>query len=106
MIEQVRRKQTGDSWRACIVLWGDPFNGKDSPKALKRGAYRDRKKGLSSEQVTDLKRRVATGQPKTRVARDFCFNRETLYKYLWAVDKFFQTKQTLINSGVFTVLFV
>lgn len=46
--------------------------------AKKQGAYRGRKKALSNEQVTDLKNRVATGQPKTQVARDFGISRETL----------------------------
>lgn len=52
--------------------------------AKKRGAYRGRKKALSSEQIADLKNRVAAGQPKTRVARDFGISRETLYQYLRA----------------------
>lgn len=52
--------------------------------AKKRGAYRGRKKALSNEQVAELKSRVAAGQPKTQVARDFGISRETLYQYLRA----------------------
>jgi len=50
--------------------------------AKKRGAYRGWKKALSSEEIADLKSRVAAGQPKTQVARDFAISRETLYQYL------------------------
>ncbi len=52
--------------------------------AKKRGAYRGRKKALSSEQIAELKNKVAVGQPKTQVARDFGISRETLYQYLRA----------------------
>ena len=50
--------------------------------AKQRGAYRGRKKALNSEQIADLKRRVATGEQKTLVSRDFGISRETLYQYL------------------------
>ena len=50
--------------------------------AKQRGAYRGRKKSLNSEQIAELKRRVATGDQKTLVARDFGISRETLYQYL------------------------
>jgi DNA invertase Pin-like site-specific DNA recombinase len=50
--------------------------------AKQRGAYRGRKKSLNSEQTTELKRRVAAGDQKTLVARDFGISRETLYQYL------------------------
>src|SRR5947199_736735 len=39
--------------------------------AKQRGAYRGRKKSLNSEQIAELKRRVAAGDQKTLVARDF-----------------------------------
>ena len=38
--------------------------------AKKRGAY-GRKKGLSDNQVTTLKQRVASGEKKAQIARDF-----------------------------------
>jgi DNA invertase Pin-like site-specific DNA recombinase len=50
--------------------------------AKQRGAYRGRKKSLNSEQLAELKRRVAAGDKKTLVARDFGISRETLYQYL------------------------
>lgn len=54
--------------------------------AKKRGAYRGRKKALSSDQVSDLKKRVASGVTKSQVARDFSISRETLYQYLRVED--------------------
>ncbi len=50
--------------------------------AKQRGAYRGRKKSLNSEQITELKRRVAVGDQKTLIAREFGISRETLYQYL------------------------
>lgn len=50
--------------------------------ARQRGAYRGRKKSLSADQVADLRRRVASGEAKAPLARDFGISRETLYQYL------------------------
>ena len=50
--------------------------------ARQRGAYRGRKKSLNDEQIAELKRRVAAGEQKTLIARDFGISRETLYQYL------------------------
>ena len=50
--------------------------------AKQRGAYRGRRKSLNTEQITDLKRRVALGDQKTLIAREFGISRETLYQYL------------------------
>jgi DNA invertase Pin-like site-specific DNA recombinase len=50
--------------------------------AKQRGAYTGRKKGLTDIQVVNLKQRVASGEKKAQVARDFGVSRETLYKYL------------------------
>ena len=50
--------------------------------AIALGAYRGRKKSLNSEQIAKLKQRVAAGDQKTLVARDFGISRETLYQYL------------------------
>ena len=88
--------------RIEFVKNGLTFTGEDSPmanlmlsvmgffaeferallKEWKRGAYRGRNKALNNEQVADLKKRVAAGQPKTQVALDFGIRRETLYQYL------------------------
>ena len=50
--------------------------------AKKRGAYKGRKSALSDEQIKEIKKRVAEGQKKTAIAKDFNISRETLYKYL------------------------
>lgn len=50
--------------------------------AKQRGAYKGRRKSLKNEQITELKRRVAAGEQKTRIAREFGISRETLYQYL------------------------
>ena len=50
--------------------------------AKKRGAFKGRKKVLTVEQINKVKERVATGEMKSRIARDFGISRETLYKYL------------------------
>jgi DNA invertase Pin-like site-specific DNA recombinase len=50
--------------------------------ALQRGVYRGRKRSLSADQVTDLKRRIAAGERKAQVARELGVSRETIYQYL------------------------
>jgi DNA invertase Pin-like site-specific DNA recombinase len=50
--------------------------------AKKRGAYRGRKKILSDEQQSQLRARVASGEPKAKIARDLKISRETLYNYI------------------------
>jgi len=50
--------------------------------AKKRGAYKGRKKALNPEQVQELKRQIAAGAQKSKVAREFGISRETLYQYL------------------------
>jgi DNA invertase Pin-like site-specific DNA recombinase len=54
--------------------------------AKQRGAYRGRKKSLSPDQVTELRQRVAAGEKKARLAREFGISRETLYQYLRTDD--------------------
>jgi len=54
--------------------------------AKQRGAYRGRKKSLPPERIAELRRRVAAGETKAQVARDFGISRETLYNYLAEVD--------------------
>lgn len=44
--------------------------------AKQRGAYRGRKKSLSGEQIAELKRRVAAGEQKAKLAREFGISRE------------------------------
>ena len=50
--------------------------------AKQRGAYKGRKKALSAQDVATLKKRVADGETKAKVARDLGLSRETLYQYL------------------------
>lgn len=50
--------------------------------AKKRGAYRGRKKALSTEQATELARRAAAGEPKAALARAYGISRETAYQYI------------------------
>ena len=50
--------------------------------AKQRGTYRGRKRALNSEQIVEMKRRVAAGEQKARVARDMGICRETVYQYL------------------------
>ena len=50
--------------------------------AKKRGVYKGRKKSLTNELQSELKQRVANGEPKAKIARDYGISRETLYQYL------------------------
>lgn len=50
--------------------------------AKQRGAYKGRKLALSPEQVTQLKARLASGENKATIAREFHISRQTLYQYL------------------------
>jgi DNA invertase Pin-like site-specific DNA recombinase len=50
--------------------------------AKQRGAYRGRKPALNPQQIGEVKRRIAAGEPKARVARDMGISRETVYQYL------------------------
>lgn len=50
--------------------------------AKQRGAFRGRKKKLTSDQVIDLLARARAGERKAVLAREFCISRESLYNYL------------------------
>jgi DNA invertase Pin-like site-specific DNA recombinase len=50
--------------------------------AKQRGVYRGRKNSLSPEQVSEMKQRVASGEPKAALAREFGVSRETIYQYI------------------------
>jgi len=52
--------------------------------AKQRGAYRGRRKTLTTDQVQQLRAAAAAGQPKTALAREFGISRETVYQYLRA----------------------
>ena len=50
--------------------------------AKKRGVYRGRRKSLSDENAALLRQRVANGEIKSHLAKEFGISRETLYQYL------------------------
>jgi len=50
--------------------------------AKKRGAYRGRKRSLTTAQTAELLRRVANGESKTLLAREFGVTRDTVYQYM------------------------
>ena len=110
-LRKIVQSQTRRGVRVEFVKEGLTFSGEDSPiahlmlsvmgafaeferallkerqregiaLAQKRGAYRGRKRTLSSDQVIDLKSRIEAGETKAKVARDFGISRETLYQYL------------------------
>ncbi|RLV57685.1 recombinase family protein [Parashewanella curva] len=50
--------------------------------AKKRGVYKGRKKALSEAQASELKTRIANGENKSALAKEFNISRQTLYSYL------------------------
>jgi DNA invertase Pin-like site-specific DNA recombinase len=50
--------------------------------AKNRGVYKGRKPSLSDERVAEMRQRVADGEPKAALAREYRISRETLYQYL------------------------
>jgi DNA invertase Pin-like site-specific DNA recombinase len=48
--------------------------------AKQRGAYRGRKKTLTSERVAELVQRMASGIRKSVLANDYGISRETVYQ--------------------------
>ncbi|MBP9726693.1 MAG: recombinase family protein [Gammaproteobacteria bacterium] len=50
--------------------------------AKNRGAYKGRKRELSAEQITTIKKSIEEGQKKSEIAKTFGISRETLYRYL------------------------
>jgi DNA invertase Pin-like site-specific DNA recombinase len=50
--------------------------------AKQRGAYRGRRKALTSDQVSQLHAGAADGRSKAELAREFGISRETVYQYL------------------------
>jgi DNA invertase Pin-like site-specific DNA recombinase len=49
--------------------------------AKKAGVYKGRKPSLTPEKATELRARVAAGEKRARLAREFGISRETLYQY-------------------------
>jgi len=50
--------------------------------AKQRGVYTGRKPALTAEQVQQLRERIATGEKKSALAKEFGISRETVYSYL------------------------
>jgi DNA invertase Pin-like site-specific DNA recombinase len=50
--------------------------------AKQRGAYKGRQKTLTPERAAELVQRAASGVPKSVLASDYGFSRETVYQYL------------------------
>ncbi len=50
--------------------------------AKRKGVYKGRKPALSAGQADELRKRVAAGEPKAAIAREFAISRETLYQYM------------------------
>ena len=50
--------------------------------AKKRGVYTGRKRALTDQQVLDIRERVAAGETKAALAREYGVSRETLYQNL------------------------
>ena len=49
--------------------------------AKKAGVYKGRKPSLTPERAKELRARVAGGEKKAALAREFGISRETLYQY-------------------------
>ena len=49
--------------------------------AKKKGVYKGRKPSLNPERVQELRARIALGEKKAALAREFGISRETLYQY-------------------------
>ena len=51
-----------------------------------KGIYKGRRASLTNDQAEEVRRKVAAGVPKAKVAREYKCSRETLYKYLRQID--------------------
>jgi DNA invertase Pin-like site-specific DNA recombinase len=49
--------------------------------AKRAGVYKGRKPALTLERVNELRLRIAEGEKKASLAREFGISRETLYQY-------------------------
>ena len=114
-LRRLVKQLTGRGIRVEFVKEGLTFTGEDAPMATlllsvmgafaeferalirerqregialakRRGVYRGRSKALSAVQRAKLRQRLAAGEKKAQVARDFGISRETLYQYLRAAE--------------------
>ena len=114
-LRQLVRTLTGRGVRVEFVKESLTFTGDDSPMATlllsimgsfaeferalirerqmegiaaarKRGVYTGRKKALTDSQVGEIRGRVAGGETKAALAREYGVSRETLYQHLRNAD--------------------
>ncbi len=112
-LRQLVRTLTGRGVRVEFVKESLTFTGDDSPMATlllsimgsfaeferalirerqmegiaaakKRGVYTGRKRALTDAQVAQIRQRVAAGETKSGLAREYRVSRETLYQHLRA----------------------
>ena len=50
--------------------------------AKTKGVYKGRKASLTDDQLGEVRLKLAAGVPKTKIAKEYKCNRETLYRYL------------------------
>ena len=50
--------------------------------AKKKGLFKGRKQSLNEKEITELRNKVANGENKTTLAKEYEICRETLYKYI------------------------
>ena len=110
-LRQVVRELTAKGVKVQFVKESLTFTGEDSPMATlllsvmgavaefersligerqregvalakQKGLYKGRRKALNEEQVRELQARVAQGEKKVNLAKDFNIMRETVYQYL------------------------
>jgi DNA invertase Pin-like site-specific DNA recombinase len=110
-LRRLVRTLTGKGVRVEVVKESLTFTGEDSPMATlllsvlgafaeferalilerqrqgiamakKRGVYTGRKPALTAEQAQQLRERVAAGERKSALAKEFDLSRETVYSYL------------------------
>jgi DNA invertase Pin-like site-specific DNA recombinase len=55
--------------------------------AKTKGVYRGRKPSLNARQIEELRKRIAVGDKKAVIAREFGISRETLYQYARSGDQ-------------------
>ena len=60
--------------------------------AKKKGVYKGRKPSLTPERVHELRTRVASGEKKSVLAREFGISRETLYQYAPIIQRSIESR--------------
>lgn len=108
-LRQIVQDLTGNGIRITFVKEGLVFNGDDAAMSVlllsvmgavaefersilrerqaegiriakAKGIYKGRKAALTDEQVEEVRRKIAAGVPKAKIAREYRCSRETIYK--------------------------